>query len=45
MYKLPQAGFRFVSKREKATINWVTERMTLNIGYFVECNLDYAEEI
>ena len=45
MYKLPQAGFRFVSELEKANINWETEDMTLNTGYFVECDLDYPEEI
>ena len=45
MYKLPQAGFRFMSESEKANINWETEDMTLNIGYFVECDLDYPEEI
>ena len=45
MYKLPQAGFRFMSELEKANINWETEDMTLNTGYFVECDLDYPEEI
>ena len=45
MYKLPQAGFIFVSGLEKANNNWETEDMTLNTGYFVECDLDYPEEI
>ena len=45
MYKLPQAGFRFMSEPEKANINWETEDMTLDIGYFVECDLNYPEEI
>ena len=45
MYKLPQGGVRFITDSEKLNINWVSEDMTLNIGYFVECDLDYPEEI
>lgn len=45
MFKIPQEGFRFLSEEEKQKIIWEEVDLTSDVGYFVECDLNYPEQI
>ena len=45
MYKLPEGGFRFISEEEKSQIDWLKIDLLSDMGYFVECDLSYPEQI
>ena len=45
MYKLPEGGFRFISEEEKSQIDWLKIDLLSDVGYFVECDLNYPEQI
>ena len=45
MYKLLESGFRFISDEETAHINQAGIDLLSDVGYFVECDLYYPEEI
>ena len=44
-YKLPESGFGFISKTEIEKIDWAKIDLTQDIGYFVECDLAYPQDI
>ena len=43
--KLPQKDFKFLQEKEYSIIDWKTVDLDGEIGYFVECTLDYPMEI
>ena len=43
MYKLPEGGFQFISEEEKSQIDWLKIDLLSDVGYFVECDLNYPE--
>ena len=45
MFKIPQEGFKFLTEGEKQNINWKEVDLTSDVGYFVECDLNYPEQI
>ena len=45
MFKLPEKHFKFLSERQKESINWYNIDLTGDTGYLVECCLDYPKEI
>lgn len=42
---LPYGNFKFLSEEEKKKIDWMTIDMSKDIGYFIECDLEYPLEI
>lgn len=42
---LPESGFRWMQESEFAEIDWTTLADDAPEGYFVECDLDYPEEL
>ena len=45
MKKMPQKNFRWLSKSEISDIDWKNVESEDEIGYFVECTLQYPSEI
>jgi hypothetical protein len=42
---LPSGGFRWIPESEFSAIDWTLLRKNSNLGYFVECDLDYPKEL
>ena len=42
---LPYGGFRWMKEPEFSAINWMVLKSKSPTGYFVECDLDYPEEL
>ena len=42
---LPTGEFKWLGEEEFSAINWLTQKDDQDIGYFVECDLDYPKEL
>jgi hypothetical protein len=42
---LPMSGFRWMSKIEFEQIDWITLKKDSPVGYIIECDLDYPDEL
>ena len=45
MYKSPERGFRMISIEKKRLIDWTRIDLLYDVGYLVECDSYYPEEI